>query len=154
MNKEIEYRAWDKETKLMFEVLSIDFQNKTVVLKPTEEHNLELYNFSKMSDGKFVCGIERKFDEVELEEYTRKNDKNNKKIFEGSIIKFKEWSKGEFCWIGEVVYDYGSMYVVRGNPNKECDSPFETQLSRLDSERIEVIGNIYDKELEETYGNN
>jgi len=140
MNREIEYRAWDKETKLMFEVLSIDFQNKTVVLKPMEEHNLELYNFSKMSDGKFVCGIVRKFSEVELEEYTRKNDKNDKKIFEGDIVKGKFYHSE----IGVVEWE-SLMFKISG-----------MSMCTYFNRDIEVIGNIHDNKtlLEETYGNN
>ena len=145
MNREIEYRAWDKETKLMFEVLSIDFQNKTVVLKSIKEHNLELYTFSKMSDDKFACGIERRFDEVDLEEYTGKNDKNGKKIYVGDIIAFLDCTSTEngysenYC-VGEVFWDNETLSF--------CVSERLSAESYEVLEECEIIGNVHDKELE------
>ena len=71
------------------------------------------------------------------------HDKNGKKIFEGDICRFREWSKGDMCWIGEVRFEH-SQFVISGNKNKECDTPFTLVMSRFISEDIEVIGNIHD----------
>lgn len=156
MNREIEYRAWDKETKLMFEVLSIDFQNKTVVLKPMKEHNLEFYNFSKMSDGKFACGIVRKFSEVELEEYTGKNDKNDNKIYEGDIVRLvlNEPEEIHKCrknrgYLKALKETHMRMekesFVIRWkNDGFVAEGTLVLDFSNV----LEVIGNIHDKELE------
>lgn len=78
-----------------------------------------------------------------LGECISKCDKKGKLVFEGDIIKFKEWSNGEWCWIGKVCYEYQQFLVV-GPPNKECDCCFTIAMSRLESKRIEVIGNVYD----------
>lgn len=68
---------------------------------------------------------------------------NGKKIFEGDICRFREWSKGDMCWIGKVHYEH-QQFVISGNPNKECESEFLLVMSRFIPENIEIIGNIHD----------
>ena len=88
------------------------------------------------------------FDQIEVVpetvgQFTGLTDKNGKKIFEGDICRFREWSKGDMCWIGKVHYEH-QQFVISGEKNKECDSPFLLVMSRFIPKNIEIIGNIHD----------
>jgi len=71
------------------------------------------------------------------------HDKNGKEIYEGDMVKFAEWNTENMCWFGEIKYE-NCMYVITGGPNDECSTDFTIQLSRITSERIEVIVNIHE----------
>ena len=76
-------------------------------------------------------------------QYIGLTDKNGEKIFEHDFCRFREWSKGEMCWIGKVCYEH-QQFIICGGPNKECEGPFLLVMSRFCPANIEVIGNIHD----------
>lgn len=76
-------------------------------------------------------------------QYIGLTDQNDEKIFEGDICRFREWDKGEMCWIGKIHYEH-QQFVISGGANKECETSFLIPMSRFISENIEVIGNIYE----------
>ena len=115
--REIEFRAWLKNEKKIVDVFVLAFDNQGI------EYLDE------------VGDIKRElFDNIELIQYTGIKDKNDKKIFEGDIVK---------CKIGNVdfegyVYFYGGRFEFIDFEDDE-----ETEfLCYCDD--LEVIGNIYE----------
>ena len=113
MQRDIEFRAWDKLNEEMLKVYKIDFNN--------EEAEFEFEDS--------LC-----FSEIELMQYTGLKDKNGVKIFEGDMVK--STNTGEvftiafvqerlrFCLIDKYGEDYGFTHVeglevignIYGNP--------------------------------------
>jgi len=121
MNREIKFRAWDSDRKIMGN--SIDIQ--------TVYGSLAMYN-----------SIQRQNDEeadyIILMQYTGLKDKNGVEIYEGDIVRFgyydieiPEISRS----IGVVEYDDKHLCYKLG---KKINVPFYEGLRD-----IEVIGNIY-----------
>lgn len=77
-------------------------------------------------------------------EYTRLTDKNNKKIFEGDIIKINDDVKKVFgIFDGSVIYRGGSFIIGNSNSSGTLNSLFViTDINYV--LRGEVIGNIFD----------
>lgn len=114
--REIKFRAWDKETKLM-RYLGKDTHDSMTFMPSGEMH---YYNLQNGSGG----------DEYELMQFTGLKDKNGKDIFEGDIIH-AESKDGENVNYDEVVeFKGGAYYPVCEVPEKE--------------NWFEVIGNIYE----------
>jgi len=126
----IKFRAWDKIDREIREVISIDFPNEKFLL----------------------CGFDsksvfytRKFNDIELMQYTGLKDKNGKEIYEGDIVNcnskdndiLEDFNK----LVAEVIFDIGAFSV-----NFRDD--YKPPLFDFFKENIEVIGNIYEnKEL-------
>ncbi|WP_339002902.1 YopX family protein [Fusobacterium polymorphum] len=110
--REIKFRAWDKINKEMFNVESINFQERRVY--------------------KDVVSY-RKFNDIDIMEYTGLKDKNNKEIYEGDIITLHN-RKYKVIFNAEE-----ARFVLR-------DDEFELEISftNNNNKRMEIVGNIYE----------
>jgi len=128
--EQIKFRAWDKTSKIMLDVVSVVFiggvtDQKIVMQTPDKPH--EQWNSFR--------------DQVEIMQFTGLLDKNGKEIFEGDIIKTNEGLRF-------VVEDSGGF----GTENKEDYgkdwlnvSSFEWLIETIENKGgVEVIGNVFE----------
>ena len=115
--REIKFRAWHKEEKIIGEVFGIDILHKEIFFL---NGDVDCYGFS---DFKYI----------ELMQYTGLKDKNNKEIYEGDIITLHN-SKYKVIFNIE-----GARFVLRNDE-------FELEITFINhnNERMEIVGNIYE----------
>ncbi len=108
--REIKFRAWDKQNKRLVTVSLIDLKYEGILFEVENGSN------------------SRKFDEVELMQFTGLKDKKGVEIYEGDIFQ-----KGELKGIIEWK-QYGWGYTL-------IKPMFHMQFTMED---VEIIGNIYE----------
>ena len=115
--REIKFRAWHKEEKIMGEVLGIDILHKEIFFS---NENVDCYEHTDFKD-------------IELMEYTELKDKNNKEIYEGDIVTLHN---GKY----KVMFNTEEARFVLRDDEFEMNIPFTNN----NNKRMEVIGNIYE----------
>ena len=115
--REIKFRAWVQSKKILCDVLTLDFNEKTAQLPIETEVNVPYWwDVTSWS-----------FEDIKLLQYTGLTDKNGVEIYEGYILKWdeKEWGH-PFNELVEWNFDQLDM--------RERDW----------AEFCEVIGNVYE----------
>jgi len=136
--REIKFKAWDKLNKEMFNVEIMDFQERKVY-KDTVSY--------------------RKFNDIELMQYTELKDKNEKEIYEGDVVKLVhtgiEISADRLedlkRFVGIIKYENGIFKIVKTEKSLIESKYFEMEQKKVSEIFIysklydlEVVGNIYE----------
>lgn len=116
------FRAWDKETQVLINVLVIDWLNELVDLE----------------GGR----IDRQFDEVKLMQSTGLKDKDGVEIFDGDIVAVENHPFQRKEDRGGGIEIEGN-YVVRWNQHDLTWCAGDLLLARL-KPYVRVLGNIYE----------
>lgn len=131
MNREIKFRVWDSDLKKM------RYLNSTHDIIEFDEKGIGQYHNLQTGYGEWFG---------DLMQYTGLKDKNGKEIYEGDIVK---------CFIDDeyhdliVEYDCGAFSTTyhKGDLYKISDYLYRV-LTKNYNEDYEVIGNIYESEVE------
>ena len=113
--REIKFRAWCPERRMMCNVVSINFIEKTMTVVYPDNH-----------------GFTDEIRAVKLMQYTGLKDKNGKEIYEGDIV-----NNNDFVWS---IYATEAHYCM-ATDGKKTDND---HLFINEAQHCEVIGNIYD----------
>ena len=139
MNREVKFRAWDKDYKEMLQVKAIVFDPKCLI---PDGERMEPYILDEHNDIHYL-------NDIELLEYTGCKDGNGVEIYEGNIVKVTDKMPVEKY--------YGKEYICKIAYDEDrfiMENYTGSGLNRIAKEKffihrfIEVIGNIYEnKEL-------
>jgi uncharacterized phage protein (TIGR01671 family) len=129
--REIKFRAWDKDEKSMYKVMSLTFRGieygYSVKITPKVIENRTLHNFKLM-------------------QYSGINDKNDKEIYEGDIFQCKSRQGKDMQ--GEVYFEEGCFKIKYGYqkpPEGERKDYFlSSVISKETAKEIEIIGNVFE----------
>lgn len=142
MKRQIKLRAWHKAEKRMCEV-ELYRQEVGAFLKGLQPQPNQLTEIAGKAmeiispkDGRF-CNI----DEFDLMEWTGLIDVNGKEIWEGDLVQYTSWKKGDDGWTE--LSDRNS-YKKKVRIEYSTKTPF---IGFTIQSKSEVIGNIYEGEF-------
>jgi uncharacterized phage protein (TIGR01671 family) len=120
--REIKFRAWCPERKMMCKVLSINFEKDTISVEFADGH-----------------GFTDKISSVVLMQFTGLLDKNGTPIYEGYIVYIEHPAWHEKC----VVEFKDGSFIFRAldEPSKDTVIPGYTFMREI--WKVKVIGNIH-----------
>jgi hypothetical protein len=82
-NMEIGFKCYDKLSKLVVDVLDIDFQNKEFWISPK---GTDAEKFLSLGNGKFASGLKRRSSEIALLPMACLKDKFGNDLYHGCVI--------------------------------------------------------------------
>ena len=134
--REIKFRAWDKDTKRMWDIETYHIADEYVDL---------------IEPGKNIADINaerlwRKQSEIILMQFTGLHDKNERKIYESDILRVTTVEDGESYiatvkWFGDEGYP---AFDLEGVPaTRFYDANALSTIFNSGAETCEVIGNIH-----------
>ena len=130
MNREIKFRAYDKEDERMTYFDDEDYLYHCPFILRLEQVFKKDSNYDDYEDFEYKDVT----DKIELMQYTGLHDKNGKEIYEGDILKSIQWNN-----IYLVKYTGTAFYLYRKGNNG-----FNKITTWNNAEKSEIIGNIYD----------
>ncbi len=127
MNREIKFRAWDKENKKMDAVLIFMVaENKTYPHSRGYIHNCQDWEEHGLLTNPVIM------------QYTGLKDKNGKEIYEGDVLHMQIKSTVNNNNIIVEIYFQNGVFWFKGKFYSDCNWHFYNARDR------EVIGNIYE----------
>ena len=130
MNREIKFRAYDKEDERMTYFDDEDYLYHCPFILRLEQVFKKDSNYDDYEDFEYKDVT----DKIELMQYTGLHDKNGKEIYEGDILKSIKWND-----IYLVKYIGTAFYLCRKGNNG-----FNKITTWNNAEKSEIIGNITD----------
>ncbi len=132
MNREIKFRAWDKETKRMMRVTRMDWPEWAICVGENDPKNMEEYYISERNSFK-----NEETDRFILMQFTGLKDKNGKEIYgEGDIYKD---AFGIISVVKMAVDGWALFPINKGTPVRNL-----YWHNICDKTKGEVIGNVHD----------
>lgn len=122
--REIKFRGWER----YLEIMTYDNElcgHLEYFYNPVKAVNIVL---NENDDG------------YDYMQYTGRNDKNNKEIYEDDIVEYLD-NETDCIVTGEVEFDFGQWSV------RCTETGMSSNLYDISQKAIEVIGNIYEGEL-------
>ena len=119
--REIKFRAWDSQRSIMTRVHKLDLDSEWRRLWETLESKVGI-----------TYGISSKF--VKLMQYTGLKDKKGVEIYEGDVVRYKDWPK-------DTHYKKQTIKMENIEGKYCCHLGWNLDTSKCD---IEIIGNIYE----------
>lgn len=130
MNREIKFRAWDNENKYMIT------SKQGIFTALRNSMNITVQDNGYYNNGDLLKPNKEKYT---LMQYTGLKDKNSVEVYEGDKVMFDyEWAKPDEIGIITWNKDTASFQIKGHIPS--------SSMKHLD--RMKVIGNIYENEVE------